>query len=287
MKKSLETIFGLLLLSAVFAGCKKTQSYDDFVLLQRKNFHMGSKNGFTDTLPVHKVRILNDFYIQNHEVTQEEFESIMGYNPSFFASGDSISGEAKNRPVEQVSWNEAIVYCNKLSLKKGFRPCYSIKGKTNPDEWGQIPFVNDDSWNLIECDFKADGFRLPTEEEWEFAARAGNDNTSGPFYSGSRDGISECAWFMENSAALPHQVMTKKPNEFGLYDMSGNVWELTWDWYNYYSVRKNKRTPPYYRTIRGGGYYEPDFHCTVTYRDYVYPYGKDFDVGFRLVRTAR
>ncbi len=286
MKKLFKIALGFLVFLALFTGCRKSQSYDGFVLLQGKKFQMGSSNGFTDTLPVHEVTILNDFYIQDHEVTQEEFESIMGFNPSFYVNKDSPSEDKKNRPVEQVSWYEAIVYCNKLSEKEGFTPCYSINGNKNPDEWGEIPFINDDKWNQVECDFNANGFRLPTESEWEYAARAGNKNTSGPFYSGTKTDISEYVWFLENSDSLTHEIKTKKPNEFGLYDMSGNVWEFTWDWYGYYSVSKEKRTPPYYRSIRGGGYNDQDFHCAVTYRDYAFPYGKDFDVGFRVVRTA-
>lgn len=170
---------------------------------------------------------LSSYYVAKTEVTQIQWAAVMGNNPSDF-KGD-------NRPVECVSWYDAIVFCNKLSMMDKKTPVYSVNGKTDPDTWGYTPCNEDSISGNITMNIKANGYRLPTEAEWEFATWGGNKR-KGYKYSGS-DKLSTVAWYDGNSGYATHDVATKAPNELGLYDMSGNVYEWCWDWYysNYYS----------------------------------------------------
>ena len=203
------------------------------------------------------------FYICAHQVTQKEWLDVMGSNPSYF--------RGENRPVEQVSWYDAVKYCNALSLLKGLSQCYAIdiynKDSYNKNEYDDVKWI-------VRCNFAADGYRLPTEEEWEFAATGGNKSKK-YIYSGS-DVLNKVAWFCSNSDGITHDVKTKSPNELGLYDMSGNVWEWCWDWYEDVLFGK-------YRVIRGGAW---NFDgCSVYERDSDSPHNRNFSFGFRVVRS--
>ena len=203
-----------------------------------------------------------NYSILKTEVTQELYEFVIGENPSKF------KGE-KNLPVENVSWYDTVVFCNKLSVIDGLVPVYSVSGKTNVSEWDYEPHKGNSISENIRCNEKANGYRLPTLEEWQFAAKGGQEFK----YSGS-DKLDEVGWYKENSGHKTHPVAQKKPNGYGLYDMSGNVWEWCWDSGSYSE-----------RYFCGGSRYSSADDCEVGYK-----YRDDADgsyyylVGFRIVR---
>ena len=251
---------------------------------------------------------LSSFWISPYEVTQEEFKSVMTgnqngieANPSNF-TGNPAAGEVQERrPVEGVSWYDAIVYCNLLSIKEGLTPCYTIKSSTDPAAWGTSPTLTGaedyDDWKSVTCNFDADGYRLPTEAEWEYAARGGQTGiTDGSWnydYSGSTT-PDDVAWYTDNSDNKTHEVGKKQSNALGLYDMSGNVWEWCWDWYG--SGYPGGTEDPAgsdtgsVRVVRGGFWYGYGFAspCSVSSRyDYYAPYYRSYGSGFRVVRSIR
>ena len=223
------------------------------------SFQMGSDSGESDEKPMHTVRV-SDFYMMKTEVTQKDYTALMGTNPSNF-KGDTL-------PVEQVSWYEAVAYANKLSQKDGLRPVYIING------------------TKVNWDRKANGWRLPTEAEWEYAARGGVSN-QGYAYASSND-AGTVAWYDGNSGNKTNPVGTKAPNVLGLYDLSGNVWEWCWDWYTTYS--NGIKTDPAgaasgsYRIFRSGSWFSVISYLHSTYRNFNTPDSRYYDIGFRLVR---
>ena len=250
------------------------------------------------------------FYMSDHEVTRGEYKAVMGSDPSkakaYNKDGNELTGDdnVKNNPVNNISWYDALVYCNTRSINEGLTPCYEIDGKTAPKDWGSVPTSRNDTWDAATCDFTADGYRLPTEAEWEWAARGGGESYT---YAGS-DNIDEVAWYTENTNDTgTRDVKTKKANGYGLYDMSGNVWEWCWDWYGSIS-RKTPGTGPAsgsYRCQRGGSWRNGANCAQVAYRydsnpsdrddyydpTYNFPYyrgdpGSYYYYGFRLVRNA-
>ncbi|WP_256758267.1 SUMF1/EgtB/PvdO family nonheme iron enzyme [Cohnella sp. WQ 127256] len=167
----------------------------------------------------------------------------------------SISSEEAQKPVVNISWNEAIYFCNLLSLKAGLKECYSI--------------INEGE--EVICDWEADGYRLPSEAEWQYACKAG---TTGYRY-GELDSI---AWYNENSGGHVHEVGKKVPNAWGLNDMLGNVWEWCWDLYD------EKVYGPY-RIFRGGSWAEVERGCGATCRRRSHPSFCIDDLGFRLAQS--
>jgi formylglycine-generating enzyme required for sulfatase activity len=207
-----------------------TNSGIEMVLIPTGTFQMGSRHGKDDESPVHSVTV-DAFLMDKYEVTQEQYERLGLPNHSHFKG-------SKQLPMEQVTWVQAAIYCNKRSQAEGLQPCY-----------------NEDT---AECNFDADGYRLPTEAEWEYACRAGTDGD----YSFGNDArrLGEHAWSADNSGKKTHPVGQKKPNPWGLYDMHGNVAEWCNDMYdkNIYksSPASNPRGPADGKqyVLRGGSW---------------------------------
>ena len=219
---------------------------------------------------------VSSFYICDHEVTQAEYRAVTGNRPSYF-KGD-------NKPVENVSWYDAVEYCIALSLKEGLTPCYTVdKDREDPDNTS----IYDVKWTVV-WNKSANGYRLPTENEWEWAAKGGKQS-KGYTYSGSNN-IDDVAWHFDNSKNATHKVKTKKTNELGIYDMSGNVMEWCWDWYS----GDRPDTKDYAgsssgdcRVYRGGSWLSSADGCSVSDRECREPNNWYDYMGFRVVKNGK
>lgn len=225
---------------------------DTYVNIPAGTFIMGSDDGPRDSKPTHSVSV-DSFDMKITPVTQAEWKSVMGgENPSKF-KGDHL-------PVHNVSFTEAMKYCNKLSKMEGLKPCYSKNGS---------------------CDFTANGYRLPTEAEWEYAAS-----------SFAEKSLRDCAWYKGNSAETIQPVAQKEENDFGLYDMLGNVYEWTNDYWDYYSKQNqtNPHGPPSNnsdeRVIRGGSFNSSENSCRVFARNIAEEDDTSRLIGFRVVKKG-
>lgn len=230
-----------------------------------------------------------DLIVSDHEVTRGEYKDVMGSDPSTASANDKDGNELEgddvlNNPVNYVSWYDALVYCNKLSMQENLTPCYSIDGSTDPDDWGKVPTSSNTTWNAATCDFEANGYRLPTEAEWEWLARGGENYT----YAGS-DNVDDVAWYTSNTNDTgTREVKTKAPNGYGLYDMSGNVYEWCWDWYGSISDSSaaDGATSGSYRVYRGGSWAYDGYYCQVANRNSSGPNYRLNVYGFRVVRPS-
>jgi formylglycine-generating enzyme required for sulfatase activity len=248
------------------------------------------------------------------EVTQELFAAVYGRNPSDFdgSSGkEAAPGETQNRrPVEHIKWYQAIVFCNRLSVLDNKQPVYSVRVSGTEVDWATVdssagislPSYFDADWDAVVMDVSANGYRLPTEMEWMWAAMGADTsvqpNTTGydKGYAGSTEGVGQTnidnyAWNINNSGGMTHEVGKKTANELGLYDMSGNVSEMCWDLLDTYPSgnRLDYRGPssasPMNRVSRGGnwGQASPITNCTVSHRTLCQPYPVGNGVGLRIV----
>jgi formylglycine-generating enzyme required for sulfatase activity len=256
-----------ILIFSIFIGFLLTypaqsQQLNEMIRIDGGTFTMGSPSNeqgrTTSEGPQHQVTV-DSFYIAKFPVTQNEYQELMGRNPSHH-KGPAL-------PVEQVNWFDAVEYCNKLSEKEGLTPAYTVSG-------------NNVTWNS-----EADGYRLPTEAEWEFACRAG---TQTPHYSGTS--VDEVGWHVGNSSTRTNPVGEKLPNAWGLYDMLGNVLEWCWDWLGSYSTEENNNplgpASGTSRVYRGGCWSFQANQIRSAYRFGNNPNMRSFLVGFRVARSG-
>ena len=217
--------------------------------------------------PAHPVSITRDLWVGRTEVTQALYAEVMGSSPHHFKGcGDTC-------PVESISWFDAVRFANALSEREELEACYTIDGTSVGWPKG------------LACT----GYRLPTEAEWEYAARAGDDK---PY--GHTDDVNTAGWTVANAKGRPHAVGEKEPNAWGLYDMVGNVWEWTWDWQGKYKrralvdptgpIEAPRKSPR--RGLRGGSWVMFTTVATVATRNGHLPERADQNTGLRLVRTA-
>ena len=235
--------------------------------------------------------IIPDLIVSDHEVTRGEFKEVMRTDPStasaYDKDGNMLTGDAVlNNPVNNVNWYAAIAYCNKLSLKENLTPCYSVSGVINWEKlaYSSIPTSSNSTWNAATCNFEADGYRLPTEAEWEWLARGGENYT----YAGSNI-VGDVAWYTSNTNDTgTREVKTKAPNGYGLYDMSGNVFEWCWDWYGSISdsTAADGAASRRERVNRGGSWHYLDYSCPVAYGNCGTPDARGGSYGFRVVRAS-
>jgi formylglycine-generating enzyme required for sulfatase activity len=305
---------------------EKKSTSPEMIKVEGGTFTMGAtteqgSKAESDEKPTHEVTV-NGFYIAKTELTVGEFKEFIdatGYKTSADVYGGSVvwyggddaklvpgvnwrcdpKGEKRpetemNHPVIHISWYDAIEYCNWLSKREGLTQCYTINKKKKDPNNKNIYETDKQKW-IVNCNFKANGYRLPTEAEWEYAARGGN-KSKGYKYSGSQN-LNEVGWYGAYMAGGNRtyeegtaEVGKKLANELGIYDMSGNVWEWVWDWYGSYPTisQTNPKGPAsgsFGRGLRGGSWDYPAEYCRSANRDYVFPGYMFIFSGARVSRT--
>ncbi|MGL1892824.1 MAG: formylglycine-generating enzyme family protein [Spirochaetaceae bacterium] len=265
MKKiSIIILTSILNLTSLFAANSELEIESltgiDLVLVEAGTFYMGSENGQENERPVHIETILKDYYIGKYEVTQKLWQKVMGNNPSQFKNDNS--------PVEKVSWYETLEFCNKLSEIEGLTPAYNLDDGLNDKKITIIP--------------NSTGYRLPTEVQWEYAARGGNKSLRFKFSGGNN--VNNVGWYEGNSKNITHPVGSKQPNELGIYDMTGNVFEWCYNFLN--SYKRGFPDNPFDHAIRGGSWYYHSSYMHVSFRFPFSPHGRGNNIGFRISRPV-
>jgi formylglycine-generating enzyme required for sulfatase activity len=271
---------------------------EGFVLIKAGQFTMGSlpseqHRGSDETK--HLVEITRDFYLQTTPVTRGQWHHLIGNNPSYFTQGGDEC------PVESVNWYEALSYLNALSESEGLEPYYRLTGCRGVLGWGcggggYYP----DGYVCYSVESKGldcEGYRLPTEAEWEYAARAGSLTA---YYSGGNikdlsrtdPNLAQIGWYYKNSKNKVHPVACKEPNAWGLYDMLGNVFEWVWDRYDYYYPSEPVTDPEgpgtgARRVYRGGSWISKAPRARSAARGWVGPIYRSNVIGFRAARTVK
>ena len=278
----------LLMIAMIGVSASAQAGADNFVFVKGGTF----KNIWSTNYCGKNINV-PDFYIGKYEVTQKEWMEVMGSNPSKF-KGDNL-------PVETVSWYDCVEYCNKRSTKEGLKPYYNID-KKNKDPNNQT-VVDEIKWTVT-SNSGANGYRLPTEAEWEYAAGGGQMSKS-YIYSGGNH-IDNVAWFWKNCGDTnltgfwhwptieknndrTHSVGSKEANELGLYDMAGNVREWCWDWYGELETgcaAPKGSSAETGRVWKGGGWIGGDFCCEPSFRGNYEASGKGPDQGLRVCRGS-
>lgn len=259
----------------------------ELVELSGGEFWMGSpeheKGRYGDEVR-HRVRV-SEFAMAKYPVTQGQYTEVMGENPSHFQEPAEDGERRAGRPVESVSWFDAVRFCNRLSEREGLTPSYRI----------QEPREETNAQPIVEWDRAADGYRLPTEAEWEYACRAGTETTYS--FGDDESQLGDHAWFQGNSKNRTHTVGEKKPNGWDLHDLHGNVWEWCWDWYESYKVTNDSDKsvtwtdpvgPPSggRRVLRGGSFCFEPRNLRAAGRHRIGPEDQFRVIGFRCVRGS-
>jgi formylglycine-generating enzyme required for sulfatase activity len=270
------------------ANCTVTVQLINLVKINGGKFIMGSPateyGSFNDEHPQQEIT-LSGFSMGEHLITQRQWEIVMGDTPSEY--------KGSNLPVEQISWYDALVFCNKLSIMGELGPAYRIGGSTNPADWGAIPKDISARWNAVQIVDGSNGYRMPTEAQWEYACRAG---TTTPFYTGANLTTSQGNYdgrypYHNNAKGVTRDrtvpVGSFAPNEWGLYDMHGNVWEWCWNWYGPYVA--GPKTDPLgaatgtYKVARSGAYNNRGQNLRSAARGSSDPSFRGSNIGLRVV----
>lgn len=267
-------------LNSVYSDADKwSYSPPVFVLIPAGTFNNGQSEIFVSAI-----------YMDSCELSQASYQAVMGNNPAQYTKEDNL-------PVESVTWFDAIEYCNRRSAKEHLKPCYSYASSgIKPDKWPSGWNKDNANQMLITCNWKANGYRLPTEAEWQFAAQEAvhtlvpgfNGENKNVFYAGA---IVPFSWNALNSGGYTHPIGAGKANKLGLHDLLGNVWEWVWDIYGDYPDLAAKNPTGAEagekRVIRGGSMSASPDKCQANFRDFMLPTSTKRNIGFRVCRTKK
>ena len=298
--KRVAAVALFLVVAAVDTSCvlSSPSPAPEMVLIPAGSFQMGDSfgDGNTAELPVHTVAV-SAFTMDRYEITKALWDEVATWAAAngYDIGPEDGSGKAADHPVWNVSWYEAVKWANARSEREGFEPCYRVGG-----------IVYRTGENAPECNWSVSGYRLPTESEWEKAARGGAEGHRFPWSDTDTIQHSRATYYSSSffsydtsptqgaahAAGGTSPVGSFAPNGYGLYDMAGNVWELCWDWYDETTYGSSPESDPrgpasgWNHVQRGGGWGYLPYFCRVAFRGSSWPVYVGYDLGFRLVRAA-